>query len=63
MVDVTRGNYRPGKQGCGESGLYGKRALGKTTRVGSVTWGKIAQGKQACGKCLRGSELAPIEET
>ena len=39
MVDVSRGNYRPGKLGCGESRLYGKRAVGKTARVGSVTWG------------------------
>ena len=40
MTDVTRRSYRPGKQGCGESGLLGKRTLGKTARVGSVTWGK-----------------------
>ena len=37
MADVTRGNYRPEKQGCVGSG---KMAPGKTARVGSVTWGK-----------------------
>ena len=40
MADVSRGNYRPGKLGCGESRLYGESAVGKTACVGSVTWGK-----------------------
>ena len=60
MADVNRGNYRPGKLGCGESRLCGKRAVGKTARVGSVTWGKW-HGEDRPGESVRGEvSLDPL---
>ena len=59
LADVSRGNYRPGKLGCGESRLW-EKGCGENSTRRKCHMGTIARGKQAWGKCPWGSEPRPM---
>ena len=61
MVDVSRGNYHPGKMECGGKQALWKKGRGENSTRGIVPHGKNSTGKTGLGKCPWGSEPRKLQ--